>query len=109
MEREHVGGARSADYRSYFCAVILLVMGLLIYLWGHVKTMDQGEKLERLREERQALIRQQDRLRAEVAGLNRSSRIREIASKELGMVFPSEAPRNLCRKNAPLQTDVGLK
>ncbi len=106
MERERVEGVRPADYRSYFCAVIFLVMGLLIYLWGHVKTMDQGEKLERLRGERQALIRQQDRLRADGAGLKRSSRIREIASRELGMVFPSEAPRNLYKKNAPLQKDV---
>ena len=106
MERERERRVKSADYRSYFCAVIFLVVGLLIYLWGHVKTMDQGEKLERLRGERQALIRQQDRLRAEAAGLKRSSRIREIASKELGLRFSLEAPRNLYRVNAPLQTDV---
>ncbi len=88
----------SGFYRSYFGALVLLVLGLLVYLWGHVKTMRQGEELTQLRAKRQTLIRQQDRLKAEVAGLVRSSRIREIASKELGMVFPSDPPRNLYLK-----------
>lgn len=106
MAREQIEGLRHEGYRLYFFSVIFLVVGLLIYLWGHVKTIDQGEKLERLREQHQALIRQQDRLRAEVAGLKRSSRIREIASKELGMIFPMEVPKNLYRKNVLLQMDV---
>ncbi|MDP6778816.1 MAG: cell division protein FtsL [Candidatus Latescibacteria bacterium] len=91
-------------YRSYFLAVVVLVLGLLVYLWGHVKTMRQGEELIRLRSEREALIHRQDRLRVEVAGLQHSVRIRSIAAEKLGMVFPSEPPRNLY-----LQTPAGAK
>ena len=83
------------EFRSYFLAVVVLVLGLLVYLWGHVKTMRQGEELIGLRSEREVLIHRQDRLRVEVAGLQRSSRIRSIAAEKLGMVFPSEPPRNL--------------
>ena len=79
------------EYRSYYFAVVVLVAGLLVYLWGHVKTMRQGEELVRLRGEREALIHRQDRLRVEVAGLQQSSRIRKIATEKLGMVFPSGA------------------
>ncbi len=103
----HNGGLRKAApiaYRSYLFAVVLLVLGSLIYLWGRVKTMRQGEELTRQRAERQALTRQQDRFRAQVAGLKQSSRIRTIASKELGMIFPSEPPRNLYLK--PENTDA---
>lgn len=89
--REEAPGA----YRAYFAAVVLVVLGLLIYLWGHVKTMRQGDELARLRAEREALVRQQERLRAEIAGLKQSSRIREIASKRLGMAFPEGPPQNL--------------
>jgi cell division protein FtsL len=94
----HSGEATRSAYGSYFFAVVLVVFGLLVYLWGHVKTMRQGDELTQLRAERETLIRHQDRFRAEVAGLKRSSRIREIASKELGMIFPSEPPRNLYLK-----------
>ncbi len=83
------------EYRSYFLAVVVLVLGLLVYLWGHVKTMRQGDELIRLRGEREALVHRQDRLRVEMAGLQQSSRIRRIAAEKLGMVFPSEPPRNL--------------
>ena len=88
------------SYGSYFLAMVLLVLLLLGYLWGHVQTMRQGDELSRLRAEKQELLRDQDRLRAQVAGLKQSSRIRDIASKKLGMVFPSEPPRNLYLKPA---------
>lgn len=92
------GGFREAPasaYRSYFCAVVLVVVGALVYLWGHVKTMAQLRDLETLRAEQQVLLDEQDRLKADIAGLKRSSRIRKIASQKLGMAFPTEPPRNL--------------
>jgi len=85
----------SRSYRPYFCAVVLVILAALLYLWGHVKTVAQLEELEALRIERRAVLRQQDRLKARVAGLKQSSRIRSIASEKLGMVFPSDPPRNL--------------
>ena len=82
-------------HRTYFVAVMLLVLGLLAHLWGVSKTMRQAEELDRLRTEHQVLLSEQERLGAEISGLAKSSRIRDIAEKQLGMVFPKEPPRNL--------------
>jgi len=82
-------------YRTCFVALTLLVLGLLAHLWGVSKTMRQGEELDRLRAERQVLLSDQELLKAEISGLAQSSRVRDIAEKQLGMVFPHESPRNL--------------
>ena len=82
-------------YRSGFLSVILLVAGLLIYMSGHVQTQNQGREIDRLRAERKTLLNQQERLLARTASLKQSNRIRDIAVRELGMVFPSDPPRNL--------------
>jgi cell division protein FtsL len=74
---------------------MLLVLGLLTHLWGVSKTMRQAQTLDGLRAERQTLMKERDRLTAEISGLTQSSRIRTIAEKQLGMVFPQEPPRNL--------------
>ena len=97
------GGSREAPasaYRSYFCAVVLVVVGALVYLWGHVMTIAQFKDLEALRVEQQVLLDEQDRLKADISGLKRSSRIRKIASQKLGMAFPAEPPRNLYLQSA---------
>ena len=83
------------SYRWYFLSLVLLVAGLLFYVWCHVTTLARGERLTVLMDERTALLRTQDMLRAEVTGLERSSRIREIAALELGMRLPHEQPNNL--------------
>ena len=85
----------SSLYRTGFLSVILIVAGLLIYLWGHVQTLSQGREIDRLRAERKTLLHQQELLKARAAGLKQSSRIRDIAAKELGMVFPIDPPKNL--------------
>lgn len=82
-------------YRSGFLSIILLVAGLLIYMWGHVQTLSQGREIDRLSEERKNLLNQQERLLARTASLKQSKRIRDIAVRELGMVFPSDPPKNL--------------
>lgn len=82
-------------YRSGFLSVILLVTGLLIYMWGHVQTRSQGREIDRLRAEKKNLLHQQERILARTASLKQSNRIRDIAVRELGMVFPSDPPKNL--------------
>ncbi|MCY3871216.1 MAG: cell division protein FtsL [Gemmatimonadetes bacterium] len=82
-------------YRTGFLSVILLVTGLLIYMWGHVQTLSQGREIDQLSEERKSLLNQQERLLARTASLKQSNRIRDIAVRELGMVFPSDPPKNL--------------
>lgn len=82
-------------YRSGFLSVILLVAGLLIYMWGHVQTQSQGREIDLLRAEKKNLLNQQERLLARTASMKQSSRIRDIAVRKLGMVFPSDPPKNL--------------
>ena len=82
-------------YRTGFLSIILLVAGLLIYMWGHVETLNQGREIDRLRAQRKDLLNQQERLLARTASLKQSNRIRDIAVRELGMVFPSDPPKNL--------------
>ena len=95
MQADRFRGAAQGAYSFYFFTVALLVLVLLLYLCGHVKTMSQSRELARLQDERQALVQRQHRLRNDITSLKQSSRIREIATQRLGMVFPSEQPRNL--------------
>ncbi len=85
----------SGGYRYVLLTLALVVLGLLGYLWAQAQTVRQGDDISRLRIEHQQLLRQQERLRAEISGLRRSSRIREIATNRLGMVFPQGPPQNL--------------
>lgn len=82
-------------YRTGFLSVILLVAGLLIYMWGHVQTLSQGREIDRLLAEQKNLLNRQERLLARTASLKQSNRIRDIAVRELGLVFPTDPPRNL--------------
>ena len=82
-------------YRTGFLSVILLVAGLLIYMWGHVQTLSQGREIDRLHAQRKDLLNRQERLLTRTASLKQSNRIRDIAVRELGMVFPSDPPKNL--------------
>jgi cell division protein FtsL len=87
--------ARWGPYRTYFCSVLLFVLGLLVYVWCHVETLAQGERLAELRKTRDELVNEQNVLKAEIVGLQRSSRIRQLAGVQLGMRFPEESPNNL--------------
>lgn len=91
----------SGCYRYVLLTLALVVLGLLGYLWAQAQTVRQGDEISRLRIEHQQLLRQQERLRAEISGLRRSSRIREIAANRLGMVFPQGPPHNLYLDRRP--------
>lgn len=91
----------SGGYRYALLTMALVVLGLLGYLWAQAQTVRQGDEISRLRTEQRQLLRQQERLRAEISGLRRTSRIREIATNRLGMVFPQGPPRNLYLDRRP--------
>jgi cell division protein FtsL len=90
--------ASGRAYISHIFLVVVIVLGSLAYLWGHVESLRQREDLARLSVEREALLRRQEGLNAKIAGLTLSTRIGRIASDKLGMGYPSEAPRNLYLK-----------
>lgn len=89
------GEASGRAYLPHIFVVVVSVLGSLAYLWGHVETLRQREDLARLGTEREALLRRQEGLNAKITGLTLSTRIGRIATDKLGMVYPSEAPRNL--------------
>jgi cell division protein FtsL len=75
-------------------------------------TLSQGEEILALRDEREGLIRKREVLDVEITGLQKASRIRQIAAIELGMRFPAEHPNNLYttpdqRLNALTVPDAG--
>ena len=88
------------------------MLGALLYVWCHVMTLSQGEEILALRDEREGLIRKREVLDVEITGLQKASRIRQIAAIELGMRFPAEHPNNLYttpdqRLNALTVPDAG--
>jgi cell division protein FtsL len=89
------GNVRYSPYRWYISSVSFSVLGALLYVFCHVKTLSQGERIVSLRQEREDLIRKSELLQVQAAGLQRASRIREIAAIELGMRFPDERPNNI--------------
>jgi cell division protein FtsL len=103
---------RTSPYRWYFGSVSIFVLGALLYVWCHVMTLSQGEEILALRDEREGLIRKREVLDVEITGLQKASRIRQIAAIELGMRFPAEHPNNLYttpdqRLNALTVPDAG--
>lgn len=86
---------RTSPYRWYFGSVSIFVLGALLYVWCHVRTLSQGEEISSLRDEREGLIRKRELLDVQITGLQKASRIRQIAAIELGMRFPEEHPNNL--------------
>jgi cell division protein FtsL len=94
-------GKTTGGYRYVLLAVVMMVAGLLGYLWAQAQTVRQGDEIARLRTEHQQLLRHQERLRAEISGLRKSSRIRKIATVKLGMVFPQGPPQNLYLDGQP--------
>jgi cell division protein FtsL len=89
------GNVRYSPYRWYISSVSFFVLGALLYVFCHVRTLAQGERIASLRHEWEDLIRQQELLQVRAAGLQKVGRIREIAAIELGMRFPDERPNNL--------------
>lgn len=71
------------------------MLGALLYVFCHVRTLSQGERIASLKQEREDLIRKQELLQVQAAGLQKASRIREIAAIDLGMRFPDGRPNNL--------------
>lgn len=66
----------------------LLLVGILFYVWQHIQVVRLGYQVERLREERAALVQEGRELSLEVGRLSALRRIEAIARDELGMVKP---------------------
>jgi cell division protein FtsL len=81
-------------FGRYLIWTVLIVGGLLLYLYQHVAVMDLAEELSSLGEEKKRLLDERDRLTVDVARLTHGKRVATIASEKLSMIIPSGAPRN---------------
>ncbi len=69
---------------------LLLAAAVLAYGWQHFEMIRNGYRMEEQRKEREYLIQIQRQLSLEKASLESPDRIETIATRELGMVAPSE-------------------
>ena len=69
---------------------LLLAAAVLAYGWQHFEMIRNGYRMEEQRKEREYLIQIQRQLFLEKASLESPDRIETIATRELGMVAPSQ-------------------
>lgn len=67
---------------------LLLLLGVLFYVWQHIQVVRTGYEIERLREERAALLQRNREMTLEIGRLTSLRRVEELARKRLGMVRP---------------------
>ena len=82
-------------FGRYMIWTILIVGGMLLYLYQHVAVMDLAEELSALGEEKKKLLDERERLTVNVARLTHGKRIAAIASEKLSMIIPSGSPKNI--------------
>jgi len=69
---------------------LLLAAAVLAYGWQHFEMIRNGYRIEEQRREREYLLQIQRQLALEKASLTSPDRVEAIATRELGMVAPSE-------------------
>jgi cell division protein FtsL len=67
----------------------LVLVGILCYAWQPIQVVRLGYQVEDLTRERADLMRQQEKLRLEVARLGSLRRVEEIARQQLAMTSPA--------------------
>ncbi len=79
--------SRRGSLRRVF-AVVLVILGLILYVGAKIKIVQLGYQIEALEHEKKDLERMNRSLRIETSSLSSPGRIEEIALKRLGMVRP---------------------
>ncbi len=70
-----------------FVSAVLVLLGILLYLWPHMRLVELGYQHSALRTQRSQLLQQQKEYEVEVASLNRLGRIEQMAA-QLGLQAP---------------------
>ncbi|MCD6333709.1 MAG: hypothetical protein J7M27_00040 [Candidatus Latescibacteria bacterium] len=97
--------ARKSGSRTTFgkglLVLMILAIGMLLYVYEQVAGAALAKDMSRLVQIRKARMDHNARLKAEIAYLSRSERIKQIASEELGMIFPVRRSMALRLDQAP--------
>ncbi|MFV1952150.1 MAG: septum formation initiator family protein [Nitrospinota bacterium] len=78
------------EIAAYMFSVLILVSGMLFYIWPHVRIIRMGYEFERLENMHQDMIQTNKVLRLEAASLKSLERIDRIARERLGLTFPDD-------------------
>jgi cell division protein FtsL len=81
--------------------LMILAIGMLLYVYEQVAGAALATDMSRLVQIRKVRMDHSARLKAEIAYLSRSERIKQIASEELGMKFPVRRSLALRLDQAP--------
>jgi cell division protein FtsL len=79
------------EWLESFAAIglgVLILAGVLFYVWQHTHVLREGYAIERLREQHGTLVQENKALRLEIGQLRSLRRVEEIARVRLGMVTP---------------------
>ncbi len=68
-------------------SAVLVLLGILIYLWPHMRLVELGYEHSALRAERARLLQQQKEYEVEIASLRRLGRIEKMA-EQMGLRAP---------------------
>ncbi|MFH1009156.1 MAG: hypothetical protein V1800_16905 [Candidatus Latescibacterota bacterium] len=81
--------------------LLVLAVGMLFYVYEQVAGAGLAKELSRLVQLQKERTDHNARLKAEIAYLSRSERIKQMASRELGMIFPEHRLQALRLDLAP--------
>ncbi len=70
-------------------ASLIVIAVLFVYLWSRLTVINIGYEISRANAVRTVLIEKNKRLRLELVRLRSPERIERIASKELGLTYPT--------------------
>jgi cell division protein FtsL len=80
--------ANKSTSMAILLSVIMVLMGILLYLWPQVRLIALGYQQSEIRLWHQQALRKQQELQIERATLRHPSRIEEVAVRALGMQRP---------------------
>jgi len=86
-KRKRGGWRRSS---SQIFSLLLVIFGLLFYLWPHYQMLKLGDELQRLRVEYTKEMEDSSLFKVEIASLKSPGRIEHVAKEQLGMLFPGK-------------------
>jgi len=92
-EQEASSRPQGVNRNLVFAALVVALVFIacsLFYVWAHHQMISLGYEISQRSQEEQVLLRENKKLRLELAALKSPSRIESMALKELGFVNPQK-------------------
>jgi cell division protein FtsL len=79
--------SRQRIFGTCLTSAVLVLLGILLYLWPHMRLVELGYEHSALRTQRTQLLQQQKEYEVEIASLSRLGRIEKMAG-QMGLRAP---------------------